>query len=59
MARPLRLSFEDASYHITSRGNRREKIFFSEFDKEVFIEKLNEILNKYSMGENKGDTNHF
>ena len=24
MARPLRLSFENAAYHITARGNRRE-----------------------------------
>jgi len=28
MTRPLRLSFENASYHITVRGNRRERIFY-------------------------------
>jgi len=28
MVRPLRLSFENAFYHITARGNRREKIFY-------------------------------
>ena len=28
MARPLRLSFENAFHHITARGNRREKIFY-------------------------------
>jgi len=48
MSRPLRLAFEGACYHITSRGNRRDKIFLSNNDKEVFIEKLNETLNKYS-----------
>jgi len=37
MARPLRLSFENAFYHITSR------------DKEVFLKKLKETLIKYSM----------
>jgi len=25
MARPLRLAFENASYHITSRGMKKEK----------------------------------
>lgn len=47
MARALRLAFEGACYHITSRGNRRENIFYSDGDKKVFIGKLNETLNKY------------
>ena len=49
MARPLRLSFENAFYHITSKGNRRERIFYSDRDKEVFLKKLKEMLIKYSM----------
>ena len=49
MVRPLRLSFENAFYHITARGNRREKIFYSNQDKKVFLEKLQEMLMKYSM----------
>ena len=49
MVRPLRLSFENAFYHITARGNRREKIFHSDRDKEVFLKKLKEMLIKYSM----------
>ncbi|MGH7807054.1 MAG: transposase [Thermodesulfobacteriota bacterium] len=48
MARPLRLAYENATYHITARGNRREKIFYSDKDKSVFLEKMNETLNKYS-----------
>jgi len=48
MARPLRLSFEDATYHITARGNRRENIFYSDEDKAVFVEKMNETFSKYS-----------
>lgn len=48
MARPLRLAFEDATYHITTRGNRRESIFYSDKDKSVFLEKMNETFNKYS-----------
>ena len=49
MVRPLRLSFENAFYHITSRGNRREKIFYSDRDKKVFLKRLKEMLTKYSM----------
>jgi len=49
MTRPLRLSFENAFYHITSRGNRREKIFYSDQDKEIFLKRLKEMLIKYEM----------
>jgi len=48
MARPLRLSFEDALYHITARGNRRDNIFNSERDKSVFLNRINETFAKYS-----------
>jgi len=30
MSRPLRISFDNAVYHITARGNRKEKIFYSD-----------------------------
>ncbi|MGH7884423.1 MAG: helix-turn-helix domain-containing protein [Thermodesulfobacteriota bacterium] len=49
MTRPLRLAFEDACYHITSRGNRKDNIFIDNADKEMFIRKLNETLNKFSI----------
>jgi len=49
MVRPLRLSFENTFYHITARGNRREKIFYSPRDKEVFLKRLKEMLIKYTM----------
>ena len=48
MARPLRLSFESAVYHITARGNRKENIFYSDKDKNIFLEKMNETFKKYS-----------
>jgi REP element-mobilizing transposase RayT len=48
MARPLRLSFEGAVYHITARGNRREKIFYRDEDRETFLEKMQETFEKYS-----------
>jgi REP element-mobilizing transposase RayT len=34
MARQLRIEYEGAFYHVTSRGNQREKIFWNERDKE-------------------------
>ena len=32
MARPLRIEFKGALYHVTSRGNARQKIFFDDTD---------------------------
>jgi len=48
MTRPLRLSFEGAVYHITARGNRKEKIFYSDNDKGIFLGKMIEAFEKYS-----------
>ena len=31
MARPLRIEFEDAIYHVTARGNERQRVFRAEF----------------------------
>lgn len=48
MARHLRLSFEGATYHITARGNRKERIFYSDTDKVIFLNKMEETFEKYS-----------
>ena len=32
MARPLRIEYEGAFYHITARGNDRKRVFFSKAD---------------------------
>ena len=47
MARPLRIEFEGAVYHVTARGNERRKIFFSKRDYERFKEYLSEAKEKY------------
>ena len=36
MPRPPRIQFEGATYHVFSRGNRREKVFRSEDDYAAF-----------------------
>ena len=42
MARPLRVEFEDAIYHVCSRGNARQRIFWDDRDRNRFIELLAE-----------------
>jgi REP-associated tyrosine transposase len=37
MARPLRLEFPGAIYHLTGRGNARQKVFFTDADRELFL----------------------
>ncbi|WP_139558803.1 transposase [Methylotetracoccus oryzae] len=40
MARPLRLEFPGAVYHVTARGDRREDIFLDDPDRQRFLELL-------------------
>ena len=47
MARPLRLEFEGAVYHITSRGNARESIFLDDGDRVRFLEILADVVNRF------------
>ena len=48
MARPLRLEFPGALYHITSRGDRREAIYENPNDMAMFIELLGEVCERYN-----------
>jgi REP element-mobilizing transposase RayT len=48
MARQLRIEFEEAFYHITSRGNLRDRIFFDDKDREKFLEILQRTKERYS-----------
>lgn len=43
MARPLRLEFAGALYHVTARGNRREMIFEDDSDRLVFLAMLSSV----------------
>jgi REP element-mobilizing transposase RayT len=47
MARQLRVEFENAFYHITSRGNLRNKIFYDVSDRERFLEILSRTKERY------------
>jgi REP element-mobilizing transposase RayT len=47
MARPLRIEYEGAFYHVTARGNEKKRIFFSKSDCLRFKEYLKEAQKKY------------
>jgi len=47
MARPLRIEYEGAFYHITARGNERNTIFYEKTDYERFKSYLKEAQERY------------
>jgi len=49
MARPLRIQYPGAYYHVTCRGNDRRKIFFDSEDQKIFLEKLFLSLEIYNV----------
>ncbi|HMA79973.1 MAG TPA: transposase [Candidatus Binatia bacterium] len=48
MARPLRLEFPGAIYHLTSHGNARQKVFFTDTDRQLFLDTLTGVVSRYS-----------
>ena len=44
MARPLRIEFPGALYHVTSRGNERKAIFREDGDRTRFLERLAAVV---------------
>lgn len=48
MARPLRIEFAGALYHVTSRGDRREAIYEDDTDREMFLNVLAETVDRYN-----------
>ncbi|RUO26236.1 addiction module toxin RelE [Aliidiomarina minuta] len=47
MARPLRIQFEGAFYHVMSRGNKRENIFFDRQDYRTFLDTLEQTCERF------------
>jgi hypothetical protein len=48
MARPLRLEFAGALYHITSRGDRREDIYEEDADRLAILTLLDDVCDTYN-----------
>ncbi|MDD2710311.1 MAG: transposase [Verrucomicrobiae bacterium] len=49
MARPIRIEFEGAIYHITARGNERRAIFHTELDRSIFLTTLAEMVERFAV----------
>lgn len=48
MARPLRIEFAGALYHVTSRGDRQEAVYEDDEDREVFLRTLAEVVERFN-----------
>ena len=44
MARPIRIEFSAALFHVTSRGDRREDIYEDDIDRELFLSILDQVI---------------
>jgi putative transposase len=47
MARPLRLEFPSALYHVTSRGDGREDIYLSDVDRAAWLTVLGQVCVRF------------
>jgi putative transposase len=47
VARPLRLEFAGALYHLTSRGNARQAIYLTDDDRHRFLTVLERVVSRY------------
>jgi len=48
MARPLRIEYQNAVHHVTSRGNARNKIFLGDQDRENFLFVLDAVVKRHN-----------
>ena len=49
MARPPRIRFSGATYHVMSRGNRKTRIFEDNRDRRVCLDIVSEALDRYEV----------
>lgn len=47
MARPLRIEFPGAVYHVTARGDRKEAVYLDEEDRRAFLQVLGEVCGRF------------
>ncbi|TKB46044.1 REP-associated tyrosine transposase [Thalassotalea mangrovi] len=48
MSRPLRIEYEGALYHVTSRGNERRNIYRDTVDYQMFLTVLTHVCNRFN-----------
>ena len=49
MARPLRIEYEGAYYHILSRGNKQEVIFLADHDRQTFLKTIARMSERFEV----------
>ena len=49
MARAIRVEYEGAAYHVCARGQRREAIYETERDREIYLEILGQMVKRYGV----------
>ena len=49
MARPLRIEFEGAWYHVMNRGAARQDVFVSDAQRERFIQLLADLVDRFGI----------
>lgn len=49
MARPIRVEFADAVYHVTARGNERKAIYRNDQDRERFLETVEQATERFGL----------
>ena len=49
MARPWRIEYEGAYYHVLSRGNERRDIFYDDKDRHLFLGTLTEVSDRFDV----------
>src|SRR6056297_2820603 len=47
MARPLRIEFEGALYHVMARGNAQADIFLDDEDRQAFVDNLDRVCRRF------------
>lgn len=47
MARPIRIEFPGAYYHVVARGNERKEVFRTDADRELFLKTLAQMLQQF------------
>jgi len=47
MARPLRIEYEGAVYHVTARGNAKQTIFVDNGDRQKFLMVLGDVVSRF------------
>ncbi|MGV6816675.1 MAG: transposase [Thiotrichales bacterium] len=48
MARPLRIEYPGAIYHVISRGDRRENIFHDDKDRTTWLEIFAQVCSRFN-----------